>query len=79
MIGLMMSMSIMGYMWGISVRLPDFKSYVEIVISLQPFAYCVVFLAIINPPTYRRILELDGAGDGTRTRDTLLGRQALYH
>ena len=21
----------------------------------------------------------DGAGDGTRTRDTLLGRQELYH
>jgi len=24
-------------------------------------------------------LKLIGAGDGTRTRDTLLGRQELYH
>ncbi len=27
----------------------------------------------------RRFLKLTGAGDGTRTRDTLLGRQELYH
>jgi hypothetical protein len=26
-----------------------------------------------------QILKLNGAGDGTRTRDSLLGRQELYH
>ncbi len=66
-------------MWGISVRLLDFKFYVKIVKYLQPLAYYVAFLAIKNPPIYRRVLKLAGAGDGTRTRDTLLGRQALYH
>ena len=29
--------------------------------------------------SFGRVLILDGAGDGTRTRDTLLGRQELYH
>jgi hypothetical protein len=25
------------------------------------------------------LVDYDGAGDGTRTRDSLLGRQELYH
>ena len=30
-------------------------------------------------PAGRAKYPLDGAGDGTRTRDNLLGRQGLFH
>ena len=33
----------------------------------------------IENPLYRTDFEAKRAGDGTRTRDTLLGRQELYH
>jgi hypothetical protein len=39
----------------------------------------------ISKKTLRKIrqepsmVDYDGAGDGTRTRDNLLGRQELYH
>ncbi len=75
----MMSMSNMGICGEFQLGCWISESYVKIVKYLQPFAYCVVFPATKNPPIYRRILKLYGAGDGTRTRDTLLGRQALYH
>ena len=75
----MMSMSNMGICGEFQLGCWISKSYVKIVKYLQPFACYVVFPATKNPPIYRRILKLYGAGDGTRTRDTLLGRQALYH
>ena len=65
-------------MWGISVRLLDFKSYVE----RQVFVTTYFLGSLSNDEKTRpfgRVLKLYGAGDGTRTRDTLLGRQALYH
>ncbi len=74
----MMSMSNMGICGDFQLGCWISKSYVE----RQVFVTTCFLGSLSNDEKTRpfgRVLKLGGAGDGTRTRDTLLGRQALYH